>query len=364
MNTIKHLAHAAWVALLWLPFAAAATDAKKLPIRVVVVTTFEAGADTGDAPGEFQAWVEKLPLAQTLPFPAGCRPLRYNPKLQVLGIVTCMGPSRVAASITALGHDARFDLSHAYVLLAGIAGVDPNTGTVGSAAWAQYVVEGSHQYEIDAREIPADWPDGFVADGQDRPQQHASPALLAQHGDSSLFTLDPGLVNWAYQFTRARPLPDSPLLQAIRAPYQGYPQAQQPPQVMRGDVVASGVFWVGKHMNAWAERWMAFWTQGKGRFVMTAEEDAGMMQALTYLAQDHKVDLRRVLVLRTGSNFDLPPPGKSAAGLLHDETLDGHLSGYLPSLDAAYRVGSPVVRELAEHWSRYENQLPRAPATP
>jgi hypothetical protein len=28
-----------------------------IPIRVVVVTTFENGQDTGDAPGEFQNWV-------------------------------------------------------------------------------------------------------------------------------------------------------------------------------------------------------------------------------------------------------------------------------------------------------------------
>ena len=31
-----------------------------IPIKVVVVSMFEYGDDTGDAPGEFQFWVEKL----------------------------------------------------------------------------------------------------------------------------------------------------------------------------------------------------------------------------------------------------------------------------------------------------------------
>jgi purine nucleoside permease len=68
-----------------------AQGAGKLPVRVVVVTTFELGNDTGDTPGEFQAWVERLPLPQTLPFPLGNHVLRYNAEQQVLGIVTGEG---------------------------------------------------------------------------------------------------------------------------------------------------------------------------------------------------------------------------------------------------------------------------------
>lgn len=116
------------------------SDAAPIPIHVVVVTTFELGADTGDVPGEFQFWVERLPLPDTLPFPVAYRPLRYNRARGVLGIVTGEGAERGAASIMALGSDPRFDLSHAYWLVAGIAGVDPNAGSVGSAAWARWVV--------------------------------------------------------------------------------------------------------------------------------------------------------------------------------------------------------------------------------
>ena len=40
-----------------------------LPIKVVIVTMFEVGEDQGDQPGEFQTWVERLPLPESLPFP-------------------------------------------------------------------------------------------------------------------------------------------------------------------------------------------------------------------------------------------------------------------------------------------------------
>ncbi len=99
-----------------------------LEIRVVVVTTFEVGNDTGDEPGEFQNWVEHYPLPNVLPFLQGYRSLRYNPKDHVLGIVTGAGKASAAASIMALGLDPRFDLTKAYWILAGIAGVDPNYG--------------------------------------------------------------------------------------------------------------------------------------------------------------------------------------------------------------------------------------------
>jgi purine nucleoside permease len=51
----------------------------------------------------------------------------------------------------ALGMDPRFDLSKAYWLVAGIAGIDPADGSLGSAAWAEWVVDGDIGYEIDAR---------------------------------------------------------------------------------------------------------------------------------------------------------------------------------------------------------------------
>jgi purine nucleoside permease len=338
---------------------ATACHAAPLQIRVLVVTTFEIGNDTGDTPGEFQEWVEKFPLPETLPFPQAYHSLRLNRPLGVLGMVTGEGPTRAAASIEAIGLDPRFDLTHAYILLAGIAGVDPNIGAAGAAFWAEHVIDGDLAHEIDAREIPPDWKTGYVPLQRDHPYALPVPEAQSLSG-SSMFALNPALVHWAYQQTAAIKLPDSPTLKSIRARYTGFPAAQKPATVGIGDTLSAGTFWIGARMNAWAEDWVSYWTHGSGRFATTAEEDAGFMQSLTFLAQVHKVDLNRVLVLRTASNFDMPPAGETSADMLAAEARPGSLSAYKPSLDAAYAIGSPIVRSLATHWDVYETAIPAA----
>ena len=52
-------------------FAQAAAPNEPIRIKVVVVTMFERGEDTGDDPGEFQLWVEREHLDRILPLPYG-----------------------------------------------------------------------------------------------------------------------------------------------------------------------------------------------------------------------------------------------------------------------------------------------------
>jgi len=113
-----------------------------LKVKVVVVSMFEVDADSGDKPGEFQYWVEREKLDRVFPLPQAYHDVRANDDGSVIGIVTGMGNIRAAASIMALGLDPRFDLSQAYWLVAGIAGADPHDVSVGSAVWADWVVDG------------------------------------------------------------------------------------------------------------------------------------------------------------------------------------------------------------------------------
>jgi purine nucleoside permease len=332
----------------------------KLPVRVVVVTTFELGNDTGDTPGEFQAWVERLPLPQTLPFPLGNHALRYNAHKQVLGIVTGEGSLRAAASIMALGLDQRFDLTKAYWLVPAIAGIDPSYASVGSAAWAEWIIDRDLNFEIDAREIPPDWSTGHVPLGRSKPFEPPAPDLDRPNGVNG-YHLNPGLVEWAYQLTRAVHLDDTKDLQGIRAGYARYPNALKPPFVLKGDEVSASDWWLGERMNTLAEQWMAYWSGGKGRAVTTSMEDCGILTSLTSLARVHRVRLDRVLVLRTGSDYTVPAAGQTVTRLLASEAAeDAALSAYVPSLEAAYRVGSPVVNEIAGHWAKYARQTPGA----
>ena len=79
--------------------AQAGPPAKPIRIKVVVVAAFERGEDTGDAPGEFQLWVEREHLDQVLPLPAGYRHVRLN-KDGVLGMVTGVATAKAAASVS------------------------------------------------------------------------------------------------------------------------------------------------------------------------------------------------------------------------------------------------------------------------
>jgi len=117
------------------------TSSSPIRIKIVVVTMFERGEDTGDEPGEFQFWVEREHLDQVLSLPAGYRHVRLN-KDGVLGMVTGVGTAKAAASVMAVGLDPRFDLSKAYWIIAGIGGGDPGDVSVGSAIWADHVVDG------------------------------------------------------------------------------------------------------------------------------------------------------------------------------------------------------------------------------
>jgi len=341
---------------LLLTACAAAGPAAAVPVKVkaVVVAMFEVGEDTGDIPGEFQYWVERERLERVWDFPQGERKLRSTKDGSVLGVVTGTGTIHSSASIMALGLDPRFDLTEAYWVVAGIAGANPDAMSLGSAAWAEWVVDGDLGHEIDPREAPAGWPTGHIPLRKKAPYEQ--PLVLSE---GQVFHLDPALVDWAYRLTKDTPLADSEALRRHRALYVGYPCALRPPCVQKGDNLASMNYWHGRLMNEWAEAWVAYFTGGKGSFATSAMEDTGTMQALTWLSRAGRVDVRRALVLRTASNFVMQWPGASAAQSLSGESLDKGYSAYLPSLEAAYQVGSRVVHEITRGWATYEKSPPR-----
>jgi purine nucleoside permease len=337
--------------LLFLSAAGAlAANPAPIPVKMVVIALFESGADQGDDPGEYQYWVEREHLNHVYPFPQGNHDLRMNDQ-GVLGVLAGVGTARAAASIMALGLDPRFDLTKAYWLVAGIAGADPVDASLGSAVWAEWVVDGDLAYEVDAREIPPQWTTGYVPLSKTVPyEQPRSNEFFA------LFHLNPGLREWAYQQTKAVKLDDSPALQEARAHFEGA-NAQRPPFVLKGDTLSASTFWHGKLLDQWANNWVNYQTDGKGNFVTSAMEDTGILQSLTFLHHAGRVDLERVMVLRTVSNFDQPPTGLTAAESLAANA--GHrYSAFIPALEAAYRVGNVVVTEIVTNWDRYQDRIP------
>jgi purine nucleoside permease len=340
------------------PSAIAEKSPAKIVVKIVVVAMFEVGADTGDAPGELQYWVERDHLDLVFPMPAAYHDARMNGDGE-LAIVTGQGTAHAASTIMALGLDSRFDLSHAYWLIAGIAGASPQQASLGSAVWANWIVDGDLGYEIDPREMPASpeasavWTTGMIPLRKKTPYEAPAAPLPGQ-----VYQTNRSLMLWAYGLTKSVPLADSDKLKEIRSHFDGA-SAHNPPQVLLGDEVSSSKYWHGKLMDAWATRWMSYFTNGQGRFATTAMEDTGSLQSLELLARAGKVDWNRILVLRTVSNFDQQPNGFDAATSLASQRI-GQYSGYLPSLEAAYSVGHVVVAELLANWPKHAAQPPAA----
>jgi len=322
--------------------------ARPIPIKVVIVTTFEIGADTGDVAGEFQPWVEGWPLKREIRIP-GVRHVARLSDDGVLAIVSDMR-GRTRESVAALILSDQFDLSKAYWIVSGIAGVDPAAASVGSAAWAKYVIDADPIYEVDDREIPADWPYGLYSNDAERPNIKGK----AEGSSAMVWTLDAGLVDWAHGLTHDVRLPDSAALQGLRAGYKGEPLAQKPPFVLVGDALGTVRFWHGARRTQWARDWVKLWTDGAGTFTMTDCEDQGILDVLDAHAAGGRIDRRRVLVLRTASNYSRPPLDQPTfPRVFHDE-------GAAAAFDATFRVGGVVARDLVAHWDRHATTLPTA----
>ncbi|WP_269525166.1 purine-nucleoside phosphorylase [Coraliomargarita parva] len=319
-----------------------------IPIKVVVVSMFEIGEDTGDIPGEFQFWIERNEVKK-IEAPLGWRDY-YLRDDGLLIMCTGGGITNAATSVTALALDDRFDLSKAYWIVAGIAGADPEDCSLGSAAWAKWVIDGDLAKEIDSREIPEEWPYGMIALGAKRPNTLDDGWQV----ETIKFELNEGLVDWAYELTKDYPLPENEEINEFSEIYSGYPNATKPPFVMIGDSLASSTYWHGFALNDWANDWVKLHTNGEGNFVMSNMEDTGTATALQRVAKTGKVDFERLLVLRTASNFSTPPIGKDVVWSLFAK----YPANGVPALEAAHALSTEVADALIKDWDEYADTIP------
>lgn len=314
---------------------------KQIEVKVVVLVAFE--PDAGPVPGEARLWWEREGLDRVLDVPGAYRAPRINDQ-GVLCMVTGVGAARAAASIMALGLDPRFDLAHAWFVIAGIAGIDPARGSIGSVVLPEYVVDGDLTHAIDAREIPPEWPDGFVPIGKSIPYEE--PRSDRFNGDDGIVhQLNPKLIAWAFQQVHDTPLLDTQAMAERRVQFLPQATAHLSPSVLRGDELASTTFWHGRMMSEHASRWVAYQTGGAARYSITSMEDAGILTALKALGKAGRVDPGRVLIVRGTSNFDQQRVGIGAAASLAETKVESY-SAYLPALENVYRVGSRIVRLL------------------
>jgi purine nucleoside permease len=340
---------------------AMANASEPIEIKAVVVSMFEIGEDEGDKAGEFQLWKKGQKLTKRYPLPHGHHDIFVNQETGVLGIVTGMGIARASAAIMALGLDPRFDLSNAYWLVAGIAGMDPQDGTIGSAVWTDYVVDGDLAHQIDAREIPSDWTTGYFPLFAHSPYANAQNVDPDNAPNGEVYVLNHSLKDWAFALTKGITLPNNAAMDNLRKKYQGFPMAQQPARIMTGSHLSASTFWHGELLNNWANDWISYWTQQQGNFVTSGMEDSATLQALTYLDAAKLADKHRVLILRTASNFTMQPEGLTAAQNLEMESSGEGYAALQSAVEAAYLVGSVVIEDIIANWDEYKSTLPAPP---
>jgi purine nucleoside permease len=268
---------------------------------------------------------------------------------QVCVLTTGMGHTNAAASTMALVLSRVFDLSRTYFMVAGIAGINPELGTVGSVGWARYLVDFGIQWEIDAREIPAGWSSGYLGINTKSPTE--KPPLDYR---TEVFQLDEALLQKAYALSRHITLSDGPEAQAARAKFS-YAPANQPPTVLQCDTLAGDTWFSGTALGQRATEWTKIVTDGKGVYCTTQQEDNATYEALKRGASLKLVDLKRVAVLRAGSDFDRPYAGQTSADNLVNYASQG---GFGIALQNLYLAGNPLVQAISKNWGAWRDGVP------
>jgi len=150
-------------------------------------------------------------------------------------------------------------------LIAGIGGVNPHQGTTGTAAFARFAIQVGLQYELDAREIPANWTTGYFALGSLYPGQYPKSVY-----GTEVFELNVNLRDKAISLASNVTLNDTEMAAAYRAKYD-YAPANQPPKLIAGDSACSDVYYSGHYLGEAFGNVTALLTNGLGVYVTTAQ---------------------------------------------------------------------------------------------
>lgn len=312
------------------------------PVKVLIISMFGP---------EGKVWLDHLGPMESIKVPglSPDYPEVHCTRDGVCVLTTGMGHTNAAASMSALVYSKQFDLRKTYFIVSGIAGIDPAQGTLGSAAWARYLVDFGIQWELDAREIPPGWKSGYL--GINTKSENEKPPLDYR---TEVFQLNEALLQKAYGLSRDVALTDSPQAAAYRAKYSSSP-ANQRPTVIQCDSLAGDTWFSGNAIGQRARDWTKLLTDGKGVYCTTQQEDNATFEVIKRAASAGLADTQRVAVLRAGSDFDRPPQGVSNVDNLLDYPSQG---GFVPALNNLYLAGSPLVNAIVKDWAHWKDGVP------
>lgn len=277
------------------------------PVKVMVFTMFR---------NETAPWLSAEPIVR--PFPVdGAFSAVWCTDGGLCVTTTGIGKANAASSVTAILRAPQLDFSQAVFLTAGIAGTPPDVGTLGAAAWADWVVD----WDLGHHLLPE----------PGAPSAELFVPLRVETGYEK-FRLNGDLVSLAVEVTKDVPLVDSEQARNYRARYPG--QEGRRPEVLRCDTITGDDYWHGTELSRLAAQIVRDRTAGAGRYCTTQMEDSAVALVLARFGY-----LDRYVNLRTMSNFDQPHPGQSTI-----ESLRASSGGFPLAVQNAYRVGSAFAR--------------------
>ncbi|GAV55074.1 hypothetical protein ZYGR_0AS03970 [Zygosaccharomyces rouxii] len=308
--------------------------------KIMIVNMFEL---------EQTQWIEKLNLTEniTVPMLSPVYPnVHANKNMTIMSFTTGEAESNAAASVTALLSSSLFDFSETYFLISGIAGGSPIETSIGSVTFAKYAVQVGSAYELDSREIPANWTYGYVNYGNEQPNKYPT-----QWYGTEVFELNGNLRNRALALANNATLANlTSDLERYVHHYNSSYAAVKGPQVVACDTATSDVYWKGFRLAQWAEDTVRTYTNGTAKYCSTQQEDNASLEAILRATKFGLVDYNRVVLTRGISDFDRPFRGANVTEYSLNGTLYYSSQSTQLALDNLYKAGLPFVQDVITNW--------------
>jgi len=192
--------------------------------------------------------------------------------------------------------------------------------------------------------------------GHDRPACVLfGPLLITQQG-TEVFELNANLQHQAALFAGQATLQDSATAIAFRSNFQPdvigtniYEAGASAPSVVECDSATSDTWFSGTLLSETFGNYTRLVTNGTGNYCTTSQEDNGTLEALIRGAKAGFLDFARIIVMRTGSDFDRPYPGLDpTVNLFYAEELQG---AFGPAIANIYLAGIKVVEGILDNWT-------------
>lgn len=304
----------------------ACASEKEVEVKMLVLSMFEVGENSGDFAGEFQHWYERyFDGARVFEITGNPNPLYVNSD-GVAGTVTGIGKARAAATLTAILSDPRFDFSNTYFMVSGCAGGPPSRTTLGSVVLCNAVVD---------YELGHSWKESDGKSGE------STFMVMDSMKESGYFELDTDLVARASELVAGVELEDSTRAAFYRLLYKNE-EVWSKPSVQTGVSVTSDSYWHGRGSSRTAEDVCSAYDAGT--YMVTQMEDSAF--AVVLKAFDK---LNRMFVVRDVVNFDQPHPGQTVK-----ESLSTSSGGFSIGMTNGFRVGSAIVDNIISDWDSWK----------